>query len=99
MGFFEQHDCQLLGLSVDSPACHVAWAKSFGGLAFPLMADFYPHGGVAKKYGVLADRGYAERVIFLIDKKGIIRFVDRVDLAKLPDNERLKAAVMGLSAE
>jgi len=98
MGFFEQHDCQLLGISVDSAACHVAWAKSFGGLAFPLMSDFYPHGAVAQKYGVLLDKGIADRVIFLIDKKGIVRFIDRVELVKLPDNERIKAAVLELSA-
>lgn len=86
---FEQHDCQLLCVSVDSVPCHRAWAKSLGGLSFPLMSDFYPHGEVARKYGVLTDRGYAARAVFLIDKKGIIRYIERVELSQLPDNDRL----------
>jgi len=86
---FEQHDCQLLCVSVDSVPCHKAWARSLGGLSFPLMSDFFPHGKVASKYGVLTDRGYASRAVFLIDKQGIIRYIERVDLARLPDNNRL----------
>ena len=64
--FFEEHGCQLFGISVDSIPCHIAWAKSLGGLAYPLFADFWPHGEVARRYGVLAPRGYAERAVFLI---------------------------------
>lgn len=96
MATFEKYDCQVLGISVDSVACHLAWAKSMGGLPFPLMSDFFPHGEVAAKYGVLAERGYAERVVFLIDKKGIIRLIDRVPLSDLPDNETLLRAVREL---
>ncbi|MCP4684928.1 MAG: redoxin domain-containing protein [bacterium] len=98
MEAFEEHDCQLFGVSVDSVACHIAWAKSLGGLSFPLMSDFYPHGEVAAKYGVLAERGYAERVVFLIDKKGVIRLVDRVPLSDTPDNETLLRAIGNLAA-
>lgn len=86
---FQELNCQLLCISVDSVACHKAWAKSLGGLSFPLMSDYYPHGEVAEKYGVLSSRGYAERAVFLIDMKGIIRYMEHVDLAALPDNERL----------
>ena len=97
MDFFDEHDCQVFGISVDSVACHLAWAKSMGGLPFPLMSDYYPHGEVAAKYGVLSDRGYAERVVFLIDKQGIIRWIDRVPPTNLPDNEELLAAIRGLA--
>ncbi|UCC44403.1 MAG: redoxin domain-containing protein [Candidatus Zixiibacteriota bacterium] len=86
---FEELDCQLLCISVDSIPCHMAWAKSLGGLNFPLMSDFWPHGEAASKYGVLTTRGYAERVVFLIDKKGIIRWIQRVHPTELPDNEAL----------
>lgn len=86
---FEQFDCQLLCVSVDSVPCHKAWARSLGGLSFPLMSDFFPHGEVAQKYGLLTDRGYASRAVFLIDKQGRIRYIERVDLARLPDNDRL----------
>lgn len=94
---FDRYDCQIFGISVDSIACHLAWGKSMGGLPFPLMSDFYPHGEIARKYGVLAEKGYAERVVFLIDKKGIIRFIDRVPPSDLPDNEKLLQAVRDLS--
>jgi len=86
---FDNCDCQLLAISVDSIPCHRAWAKSLGGLTYPLMADFWPHGKVSKLYGVLTDRGYSLRVVFLIDKKGKIRWIDRVDLSALPDNQKL----------
>lgn len=83
---FDEFDCKLLGISTDSVPSHIAWAKSLGGLSFPLMADFYPHGEVAQKYGVLNERGYPNRTVFLIDKQGIIRFIDHVDFKKVPDN-------------
>ena len=60
-----------------------------GGLSFPLMSDYYPHGEVARKYGVFHHKGYAERAVFLIDKKGIIRYIEHVALSQLPDNEKL----------
>lgn len=96
--FFEDHGCQLFGISVDSPACHQAWARSLGGLTFPLFSDYWPHGAVAQKYGVLSEKGYANRVVFLIDKKGVIRFVDEVKPTETPDNELLKKAVLELTA-
>jgi peroxiredoxin (alkyl hydroperoxide reductase subunit C) len=99
MEFFDEHDCQLFGISVDSPACHTAWAKSLGGLAFPLMSDYYPHGGVGKLYGALAPKGYTDRAVFLIDKKGIIRFIERVHPAQMPDNDKLKEAILELGGE
>lgn len=86
---FEEHNCQLLGISCDSIPCHQAWAKSLGGLSFPLMSDFYPHGDVARKYGVLNSRGYAERSLFLVDRSGIIRFIEIVHPAEIPDTDRL----------
>jgi peroxiredoxin len=92
-------DCQLLGISVDSVPCHRAWAKSLGGLAYPLMSDFWPHGRVAKLYGILTEKGYSERVVFLIDKKGFIRWIDHVELAKTPDNDALIAQLELLQDE
>ncbi len=94
---FDEYDCQLLCISCDSVPCHVAWAKSMGGLQFPLMADFWPHGEVARKYGVLNKKGYAERTVFLIDKKGIIRWIERLHPARLPNNEDLFRQLAELS--
>ncbi len=96
---FDKHDCQVMGISVDSTACHQAWAKSLGGLSFPLMADFYPHGAVAEKYGMLNDKGYAERAVFLIDKSGVIRYKEHVHPALMPDSQKMLAALAALSGK
>ena len=94
---FDELDCQLLCLSCDSVPCHIAWARSLGGLDFPLMADFWPHGDVARKYGVMGRKGYAERTVFLIDKEGIVRWIERLHPAQLPDNNDLFEQLAKLS--
>ena len=86
---FEELECQLLAISVDSIPCHTAWAKSLGGLSYPLMSDYWPHGEVSAKYGMLSTKGYAERGVFLVDKAGIIRFIEIVESYELPDNDAL----------
>ena len=80
---------QVLGLSVDSPDCLRAWADSLGGITYPLLSDFYPHGQVAQLYGVLRPEGYTERAIVVIDKQGAIRYVDVHDISQQPDNDEL----------
>ena len=85
IGFFNDCNCQLLCVSVDSIPCHIAWARSCGDFSFPLMSDYFPHGQVSEKYGVLSSKGYAERSVFLIDINGIIRFIDRYGLEEVPE--------------
>jgi alkyl hydroperoxide reductase subunit AhpC len=90
---FEEHNTQVLGISVDSIPSHEAWQKSIGGITYPLCSDFYPHGAVAEKYGVLRTGdpipGIAERALFIIDKEGIIRFIDVHPIGEQPDNDEL----------
>jgi glutaredoxin len=86
---FEGVETQVLGLSVDSTDCLSAWAESLGGITYPLLSDFYPHGQVAETYGVLRAEGYSERALFVIDKLGVIRYVDVHDIDLQPDNEEL----------
>ena len=70
----------------------VAWAESLGGINYPLLSDFWPHGEVAKKYGAfIKEEGKSERAIFIIDKEGIIRYIDIHDIDEQPDNEVLLA--------
>ena len=83
----EALDTQVLAVSVDSIPSHKSWAYSMGGIDFPLLSDFWPHGATAQKYGVLTDGGYTERVIIIIDKQGIIRYVDLHDMNTEPDVE------------
>lgn len=78
-----------MGLSVDSIPSLIAWADSLEGVTYPLLSDFYPHGRVAKLYGVLRPDGTSERAIFVIDRNGLIRYVDVHDIDEQPDNEVL----------
>lgn len=96
---FDGVQTQVLGLSVDSVPCLKAWADSLGGITYPLLSDFYPHGKVAEKYGVLRSEGYSERAIFVIDKAGIIRYVDIHDIDQQPNNDVLFEVLYELEPE
>jgi glutaredoxin len=91
-------DTQVLGISVDSTDCLRAWAESLGGINYPLLSDFWPHGGVAQKYGVLRVEGYTERAIFLLDKQGVIRYIDIHDIDLQPSNEELRRVIREVDA-
>ncbi len=70
---FAEAGSQLVAISVDSKHSLRAWGEEQG-YAFPLLADFWPHGAVARAYGAFLDeRGYANRATFVIDADGIIR--------------------------
>jgi len=67
-------DVELLTVSVDSLFTHRAWADAEN-FQFSLLADFWPHGAVAKEYGVFDEaKGLATRGTFVIDKAGIVRW-------------------------
>ena len=73
LALFSDKSIELLGVSVDSKATQRAFAEAEG-YDFNLLADFWPHGAVAKEYGVfLPEKGFANRASFLIDLNGIIR--------------------------
>lgn len=73
LALFVDADVELIGVSVDSKATLRAFAEQQG-FDFPLLADFWPHGAVAREYGVfLEEKGFANRATFVIDTKGIIR--------------------------
>ena len=77
---------QVVGLSCDSVYSLKAWAASLGGLNFPLLSDFWPHGEVALRYGVLGElSGRPERSIIIIDASGVIRYIDVHELSEVPD--------------
>jgi glutaredoxin len=87
---FEGYNTQVLGISVDHVPTLKAWAESLGGISYPLLSDFWPHGAVAKKYGAFREEdGKSERALFVVDKKGIVRYVDIHDIDDLPDNEEI----------
>jgi peroxiredoxin len=71
---YQNDDVQVLAVSVDSPYAHKVWADREG-YEFPLLADFWPHGEVARAFGVFEEtKGFAVRATFIIDKEGIVRW-------------------------
>jgi peroxiredoxin (alkyl hydroperoxide reductase subunit C) len=86
---FERNDAILLGITVDNIPTLFAWINQMGKIWFPVLSDFWPHGETAQKFGVLRSDGISERALFLIDKEGMIRFLDVHDINKRPDLEEL----------
>jgi peroxiredoxin len=87
---FKGLDAQVVGISIDSTHSNRAWAESIGGLSYPLLCAFWPHGHVARAFGVFDEKaGRSERANFIIDKEGIVRFIDVHDIGEQPDEEQL----------
>ena len=75
-------------------------ANAMGGVPYPVLGDFHPHGKVAQAYGIFnEERGTALRSMFIIDKEGVIRFVKLYEQGTLPSPEEALAelAKLGLS--
>ena len=86
---FESLDAQVVGISIDHTFANTAWADSMGGITYPLLSDFWPHGEVIQKYGLFRDEaGMSERAVIIVDKQGIVQFLDVHDIAEQPDVEQ-----------
>jgi peroxiredoxin len=71
---FQEHDAQVLAISVDGRWSHRAFAEQRN-LRFPLLSDFEPKGAVTRLYGVYdGERGLARRSLFVLDGDGIVRW-------------------------
>jgi alkyl hydroperoxide reductase subunit AhpC len=95
---FDEAGAQLLGLSVDSTFALKTWALAMGGIRHPLMADFWPHGGVAQSFGIFNEEvGIASRALFIIDPQGVVRFSE-LHQGTLPQVDDVLAKLAGLQA-
>ncbi|OLB73775.1 MAG: peroxiredoxin [Actinobacteria bacterium 13_2_20CM_2_71_6] len=93
---FVNDDVQLLTVSVDTSYTHKVWADREG-YDFPMLADFWPHGAVAKAYGVFnEERGYANRGTFLIDRDGVVRYAEMNLPGEARDQNAWRKALAGL---
>ena len=73
----QNDDTQVFAISCDTVASLRVFAEKEG-LTYPLLSDFWPHGEVAKAYGVFNDTlGAADRGTFVIDKAGVVRWTVR----------------------
>jgi peroxiredoxin len=87
---------QVVGVSVDTPFSLKKWAEQES-YQFPLLSDFWPHGEVAKAYGVFNEKaGMANRGTFLIDKDGVVRFAEVNQPGEARDQEAWKKAIASL---
>jgi peroxiredoxin (alkyl hydroperoxide reductase subunit C) len=86
---FDTHDAILLGITVDNIPTLFSWTNQMGKLWFPVLSDFWPHGQTTEKYGILRTDGTSERALFVIDKKGVIRYIDVHDINERPSLESL----------
>lgn len=93
---FQDFNTEVVSVSMDSVYALNAWAKSMG-TSFPLLSDFYPQGKVVDLYGVRHRGGFPERALFVIDKEGVIRYIEVLDNpGDMPDNADLFEALQKL---
>ena len=85
---FLARGAETVGVCVESIMNTTAWEREIGPFDFPLCSDFWPHGEVAAKYGVLRteqpDAGVSDRAVFLVGKNGEIAFRKLYDRNELP---------------
>lgn len=90
---FQNDDVQVITVSVDSPYSHKIFAEREG-YQFPLLSDFWPHGAVARQYGVFNETaGIANRGTFLIDRDGVVRFAEMNEPGQGRDAQRWREAI------
>jgi peroxiredoxin len=89
-------DVQVLAVSVDSMFALRAWADQEK-YTFPLLADFWPHGGTARRYEVFDDeKGVATRGTFIIDTEGVVRWKVVNAIPDARDLDEYRKALAGL---
>ncbi|MDY6903531.1 MAG: redoxin domain-containing protein [Thermodesulfobacteriota bacterium] len=87
---FQELEVMPYGVSVDSPPCKQAWADAIGIKETNLLADFWPHGGVAAEYGLfLEDKGISNRANVLIAPDRTIEWIKIYDIPEVPDIEAI----------
>jgi alkyl hydroperoxide reductase subunit AhpC len=92
---FEAAGAQVVGISTDSIYSHEAWAKALGGISFPMLGDI--HRDVVKRYGIhWPELNACHRATFVIDGRGVVRFVERYGRGELPDPAKILAEVKKL---
>jgi len=96
---FVTQEAEIVAISVDSIMNTTAWERNIGPLDFPMCSDFWPHGEVTHRYGVLREHdpfaGAAERAIFILDKSGRITFRKIYPLDEVPDYREALGALPG----
>jgi peroxiredoxin len=96
---FLARNAEVVGISVDSIMNTTAWEREIGPFDYPLCSDYWPHGEVSRKYGVLRENepfaGASERAIFAVGKSGRIEFSQIYSPNQLPDIQETLNSLRG----
>jgi mycoredoxin-dependent peroxiredoxin len=84
-------------LSADPAPSLKGWAEKLGGVPFPLLSDFWPHGAIGKAYGIFnEERGMDKRAAYVVDAKGIVRYAKVYPQGTIPESPELLAELRKL---
>ncbi|MSP49190.1 MAG: redoxin domain-containing protein [Alphaproteobacteria bacterium] len=94
---FDERGAQLLGLSCDTVPSLKVWAQSLGGIGYPLLSDFYPHGKTCQDLGIFnAEGGYPKRSVTIVDPQGVVRASHIYPAGVLPQPDAVLAELTSL---
>ncbi|MBI2252389.1 MAG: redoxin domain-containing protein [Armatimonadetes bacterium] len=94
---FKKLNILAFGISVDTVPSKHAWAKELKIKNTRLLSDFWPHGNIAKLFGIFRDKeGFSERANIIIDEKQIVRFIKIYQIPQLPNIEEIIKVIDGL---
>lgn len=89
---FAERDAVILAITADSMFVNEAYSRSLGGLRFPILADFLPRGAVSRAWNCwAADREHPNNVTAVVDRAGVVRYVQHHQQGGQPDNRAILA--------
>ena len=82
-----------VGISADPVPSKHAWARAIKVKQLRMLSDFWPHGAVAKKYGIFRKEGFSERANIVVDERGRVAWAKVYPIKELPDVDELLAVL------
>jgi len=99
VSIFEELSTVAFGVSVDSAPSKKAWAESMNVKTTPLLADFWPHAGLAIKLVIFREEdGISERANVVIDPDGVVQWIKVYPIGELPDIEEVIRVLRNLNS-
>jgi peroxiredoxin len=93
---FEELNTVVVGINVDSIPSKKAWADNLGITHTRLLSDFWPHGNIAKLYGLFREKeGFSERANIIINENQEIEFMRIYEIGELPDINEILTFLRG----